>query len=253
MVAKSFVCCLVAVCFAVTGCETIKPEQVADNLNVVTPEGAGPFPVVIMYEGTGGMTSREPRWAGWLKGMGIASAIVGNAGIRGRAKNPNGSMYHEDGAIAWDILKADARIDTSRFALIGFSRGGGMALKAGGHFGGKRAVPDFVFAFYPGGFGRAECSSNHADSTEVHIFFGDKDDVGLVDGLLDACYSTARWNDSVFYHELKDTTHGYDYERGSAFTCCNPVTKVRVERNEDAVAYTKSVIEKAIRARWQGR
>ena len=159
-------------------------------------------------------------------------------------------MYTVDGAIAWDLMNNDARVNTNKFALMGFSRGGGMALHAGGHFGGKRAVPDFVFAFYPGGFGRAECASNHADTTEVHIFFGDKDDVGHVDGLLGACYSTARWNDSVFYHELKGATHGYDDDRGAAFTCCNPVTKVRVEPNPEAVEFTKSVIEKAIRARW---
>ena len=160
---------------AVSGCKTIQPEHVASNLMVVTPEGAGPFPVIIMYQGTAGNSSRGWTWSRWLKGKGVASVIVDNAAIHGRARNPSGSMYTVDGAIAWDTLKADARIDTNRFALMGFSRGGGMALNAGEHFGGKRAVPDFVFAFYPGGFGRAECASDHANSTEVHIFFGDKD------------------------------------------------------------------------------
>lgn len=236
---------------AVAACQqSIEPEQVKKNLRVVTPDGAGPFPVVIMYQGTGGSTAREPRWAGWLKGKGIATVIVDNAGIRNRFKNPTGSRYTGDGAIAWDLLKADDRIDTNRFALMGFSRGGGMALEAGSHFGGKRSVPDLVFALYPGGFGRARCNSDHPESTEVHIFFGDKDDVALVDDLWQACRSTAYWNDNVFYHSLKDATHGYDDERGASFTCCSPPTKVRVELNEDAVAATKSVIEKAIQARW---
>ncbi len=242
---------LLGALFAVAACQqSIKPEQMKKNLEVVTPDGAGPFPVVIMYQGTGGRTAREPRWAGWLRGMGIASAIVDNAGIRNRDKNPTGSMYTEDGAIAWDLLKADDRIDINRFALMGFSRGGGMALEAGDHFGGKRSVPDLVFAFYPGGFGRASCNSDHPKSTEVHIFFGDKDDAAMADDLWQACRSTAQWNDNVFYHSLKDATHGYDDERGAAFTCCSPPTRVRVEPNEDAVAATRSVIEKAIQARW---
>ncbi len=125
-----------------------------------------------------------------------------------------------------------------------------MALHAGRHFGDERAVPSFVFALYPGGFGRAECGSNHADSTEVHIFFGDKDDVARVDGLWDACRSTAQWYDNVFYHDMKGATHGYDFGRSFGFICCSPTTIVRVESNEDAVALTKSIIEKAMRARW---
>ncbi len=42
----------------------------------------------------------------------------------------------------------------------------------------RRAVPSFAFALYPGGFGARRCPTNHADQTEVHIFFGEKDDVG---------------------------------------------------------------------------
>ena len=242
--------CLVAVCLGVAGCQTIAPEQVAKHLTLVTPEGAGPFPVVIMYQGTGGNSPREPRWAEWLKEKGVASALVDNAGMRSRRRNPSGSRYTEDGAIAWDLLRADARIDTSRFALMGFSRGGGMVLKAGGHFGGERPLPDFVFAFYPGGFGSSECGSTHGESTEVHIFFGEKDDVARADSLLGACRSAAAWNDNVFYHELKSATHAYDSGVPYTFTCCSPVTTVRVEPNPDAVVLTKSIIGKALRGRW---
>ena len=71
---------------AVAGCKTIEPEQVASNLMVVTPEGAGPFPVVIMYQGTGADSSRGWTWSRWLRGKGVASVIIDNAAIRGRAK-----------------------------------------------------------------------------------------------------------------------------------------------------------------------
>lgn len=82
-----------------------------------------------------------------------------------------------DGALAWDILCGDPRIDTDHFALMWFSRGGQQALGAGPLFGGWRAEPDFVFALYPGGWGVNSSRDLHGSETEVHLFFGGKDDV----------------------------------------------------------------------------
>ena len=232
-------------------CVTITPKMVADNMTVVAPEGAGPFPVIIYFQGTGGHNRRQHAWARWFKKHGVASAIVDNAWIRKRTENPSGSKYTEDAAIAWDILKTDARIDTSRFAIMGFSRGGGMSLMTGRHFGAKRAIPDFVFALYPGGYGRDWCSHSHDDRTRIHIFFGDKDDVAAVDGLFGACRSLGRSEDNVTYHEIKGATHGYDDSIGQYFYCCNPSTRVHVSPNPEAVAITRDVIRAAIKGRWK--
>ena len=79
------------------------------------------------------------------------------------------STVAEDAAFAWDILTTDPRIDTRRFALMGFSRGGQQALEAAPLFGGKRAAADFVFALYPGGWGGGRCHSSHPRTTAVHI------------------------------------------------------------------------------------
>lgn len=233
-------------------CETITitPEMVADNMTIRTPEGAGPFPVVIYFQGTGGHNRRQESWARWFKELGVASAIIHNANIRKRSENPSGSKYTEDAAIAWDLLKADERIDASRFAIMGFSRGGGMSLMSGSHFGNERAVPDFVFALYPGGYGRNWCSSNHDDQTEIHIFFGDDDDVGNVEGLLRACRSLGKWQDNVTYHQIKGATHGYDDIYGYTFSCCRPRLEVLVRPNKEAVEITRGVIEKALSTRW---
>lgn len=247
---KFTVCLFVVSSLFVASCETITPKMVADNMTVVTPEGVGPFPVVIYFQGTGGHNRRQHTWARWFKKHGVASAIVHNANIRKRSENPSGSVYTEDAAIAWDLLKGDARIDANRFAIMGFSRGGGMSLTAGHHFGGERAIPDFVFALYPGGYGPNWCSHSHDNRSRIDIFFGDKDDVGSVEGLLGACRSLGRSQDNVTYHEIPGATHGYDDIYGYSFGCCNPYIRVRVSPNPEAVAYTRKVILGAVNGRW---
>lgn len=232
-----------------SGCRTVTREMVEANLELVTPEGEGRFPVVIYYQGTGGHNRRAHTWASWFKSMGVASAIVDNARIRGRAENPSASMYTEDAALAWDLLRANPRIDTSRFALMGFSRGGQQALEAGWDFGGKRAAPSFVVALYPGGWGPGRCSSTHGKSTAVHIFFGDRDDVDTYEGYGRACRALAEVDRSIEFHELTGATHAYDDDYSFTFRCCRG-RPVRVEPNAEAVERTKTVIEKAIRSRW---
>jgi dienelactone hydrolase len=188
---------------------TIPPDVTRKHLVVVSPEGDGKFPVVIFYQGTGGGNRRAERWAAWFKTIGVASAIVDNAGIRNRTSNPWGD-YAEDGATAWDLLRAHPQIDTNRFALMGFSRGGQQALDAGGYFGGARPAPSFVFALYPGGWGTNACWSLHRKPTQVHFFYGELDEITGYDGTSHACRALETSSGSVKFHELKGATHGYD-------------------------------------------
>lgn len=254
MTYKGIAFLICAICFGVPACATvtITPEMVQvvqKNLTVVIPEGAGKFPVVIFYQGTGGGNRRAEKWASWLRTIGVASAIVDNAGIRNRTTNPSGSMYVEDAAIAWDLLRAHPRIDTNRFALMGFSRGGQQALEAGPYFAAERAAPTFVFALYPGGWGPDTCRSTHRGPTRVHIFFGDLDDVARYEGYSLACLRLAGGRDPVEFHELKGATHGYDDLHSYTFECCGRRT-VRVEPNPDALERTRKIIGTAMRAGW---
>jgi len=238
--------------FLVSACATltITPEMVQKNLSVVIPDGAGKFPVVIFYQGTGGDTRRAEKWASWFKTMGVASAIVDNARMRNRTRNPTGSMYTEDGALAWDLLKDNPKIDTTRFALMGFSRGGQQALEAcPRYFEGKRVPPGFVFALYPGGWGPDSCGTSPKKPTKVHIFFGDRDDVDKYDRISPSCLSLAKWYDNVEFHELSGATHGYDDIHSYTFQCCKGQS-VHVKPNPEAVEKTKAIIEKVIKAGW---
>jgi dienelactone hydrolase len=226
---------------------SVTVEMVKAHLEVVTPEGNGPFPVVIYYQGTGGHNRRAYNWAQWFKSLGVASAIVDNARMRGRPENAG--MYTEDAALAWEILVADPKIDPHRFALMGFSRGGQQALEAAPLFTAKRAAPDFVFALYPGGWGPGKCDSSHPKATAVHIFFGDRDDIERYEGYSTACRSLAWLARNVEFHELRGATHAYDDDYVFTFYCCRG-RPVQVEPSPGAVEQTRAIIEKAIRARW---
>lgn len=243
---------LLSVILSVAGsaCQTMTVEMVHANLEVRTPEGHGPFPVVIYYQGTGGHNRRAWNWARWFASLGVASAIVDNARMRGRTENPTGSMYTEDAALVWDILATDPRIDTRRFALMGFSRGGQQALEAAPLFRGKRTAPDFVFALYPGGWEGGRCYSSHPSGTAVHIFFGDRDDVTRYEGYGAACRALAYVSRNTEFHELKGATHAYDDDYAFTFHCCRG-RPVQVEPNPGAVEQTRAIIETAIRARWK--
>lgn len=220
-------------------------------MSVVTPDGQGPFPVVIFYQGTAGNSRRSRSWAAWFKERGVASAIVSNAGMRKRNQNPSGSNYSVDGALAWDILRGDPRIDTDHFALMGFSRGGQQALNAGPLFNGERAEPDFVFAFYPGGWGVNNCRDSHGPETEVHFFFGDKDDVCKAEHNDSACMRIAEHRDEVFFHRIENATHAFDDTMGNRFTCCSPPVVVKIVPNPEAVDVAREIIEQAIGRRWK--
>ena len=51
---KGIILLIGILCFGIPACATITQEMVQKNLSVVIPEGAGKFPVVIFYQGTGG-------------------------------------------------------------------------------------------------------------------------------------------------------------------------------------------------------
>jgi dienelactone hydrolase len=91
---------------------------------------AGPVPVVVIAHGTGGVDGRGARWAAFFLEHGIGSLEIdyfGPRGLRGgvaqRLPTPTHDIYS-----ALKILATHPRVDRRRLAVIGFSRGGAMAL-----------------------------------------------------------------------------------------------------------------------------
>lgn len=109
-------------------------DGVAATLNV--PDGAGPFPAVLMLHGfgssrdeVGGMYAAE---AAALASAGIASLRID---FRGFGQSAGDTGHHtvdrqnEDAAIGLAALIATAGVDAERIGVLGFSFGGGAAIQ----------------------------------------------------------------------------------------------------------------------------
>lgn len=96
------------------------------------PEGAGPFPAVVLLHSCGGVEGHLYDWSGFFKARGYAALIVDSFGARGAGPCPNRTGTMEWGNIqmvkdaygALDYLAAQPGIDRSRIYVMGFSLGG---------------------------------------------------------------------------------------------------------------------------------
>jgi dienelactone hydrolase len=99
------------------------------------PAGDARVPAMVLAHGSGGVSSgREGRWAGRLTEMGIAAFIVDSfapRGIKETATNqaqlsPTANVA--DALNALKLLATHPRIDPRRIGVMGFSRGGQVAI-----------------------------------------------------------------------------------------------------------------------------
>lgn len=254
---------IAAVLAFVSGCQTIPPEKVAENLSVSTPEGgywrpsSGPYkgnvskpvPVVFFLQGSGGGNSRSYSWASWFKQHGVGSVIISSDKMRDR-KNlygvPN-TAHGADVEAAMDIIKQHPGIDLSRYAIMGFSRGGTASLTATKDLKEGRPLPDFVFSLYPGY--NSSCPNYTKAKTDAHVFYGELDDWGTYQGIRNSCKSMASQRENTTFHLLKDAHHGYDGEWGGKWKCCRGRTFTS-ESNPEAKLKTQGIILNAMKKKW---
>ena len=124
--------------------------------------GHAPYPAMVLAHGSGGIEPKDwERWVPLLNKMGVATFVVDSFTPRGIARTVDDqsqldqSSNDADALFALKLLAADPRIDPARIGVMGFSRGGIVALEtAVDRF--RRAVvkSDVKFAahiaFYPG-------------------------------------------------------------------------------------------------------
>jgi dienelactone hydrolase len=118
-----------------TGRKEGKPVTLAGELRLPRP-GNDRLPVVVLLHGSGGISGYVTDWEQDLNAMGVATFVIDSFTARGIVN----TLYDQsqlgrlamiiDAYRALDLLAKHPRIDPTRMALMGFSRGGQAALYA---------------------------------------------------------------------------------------------------------------------------
>ncbi len=240
---------------ALSGCLTMSPDTLSKHVEVVVPEQAAKtterLPVVIMLQGTGGGNIRPELWTGWFNSIGIATVIIDNARARGRSTLDGVPAYTQaqDVSVALDIIKNHPRVDLTRYAVMGFSRGGTAALEVGSVLKSEQPKPQFIFALYPGLNGG--CPNSHSADTKVLVFYGALDDWGSFMNTRDGCRRMTETNSNASFHLLHNAHHGYDDTSSVQWSCCG--SNFTSKPNKAATDETRQIILDAIQGAWRIR
>ncbi len=165
-----------------------KPVVVSGHLRIA--QGSGRLPVVVMIHGSGGMGPNIDLWTREFNEMGVSTfALDGFTGRGLTSVNTDQALLGRLNMIldvyrVLDILAKHPRVDASRIALMGFSRGGQAALFASlkrFHQSWNKSGIEFAayIPFYP------DCMTTYQSDTDVadrpiRIFHGTPDDYNPV-------------------------------------------------------------------------
>lgn len=196
---------------------------------LLEPDGAGPFPIVVLAHGCSGRTTVDRAWARVLRDWGYATfALDSFTGRKLRevcsdATVLSGIQRIPDAYGALRLLATHPRIDARRAALMGFSHGGTLTLNAATLWAketyapaGQPAFRAFL-PFYP------YCNTVYPErdhvSAPVRIHIGSADDwtpaascVSLAESLKAAGYDVAITVYAGAYHGF-DNPWGGGYVR----------------------------------------
>ena len=228
-----------------------KPEDFRDFVLWSLPPGGQKVPLVILIEGTGGTraNARSP-WVDWLTARGVAVVQVRSAAARNRqdwSGTSCGLQYNGDARDVLELARTDQpRIDTARFAVMGFSRGGTEVLNSAKSFRGAPAQPTAIFAFYPGCDGW--CSTDYAKdgTTSVQILYGDLDEWGKHRDSYGQCRRLA--GGRIVFHDIPGAHHGFDGRSSGTFRASNQV--FRYEPNADALERARAIVWQVLGPAW---
>lgn len=188
-------------------------------------QGTGRLPVVVLIHGSGGMGPNIEMWARELNAIGISTfALDGFTGRGLVSVNMDQARlgrlaFTLDAYRALDILAKHPRVDPSRIALMGFSRGGQGALFASlkrFHQQWNKSGAEFAayVPFYP------DCSTSYVADTEidkpVRIFHGTPDDYNPVSSCKRYLERLKAAGRDVQITEYPNAQHGFDNPLGNA-------------------------------------
>jgi dienelactone hydrolase len=188
-------------------------------------QGSGKLPVVVLIHGSGGMGPNIEAWAGDLNAIGISTfALDGFTGRGLTSVNRDQALlgrlaFTLDAYRALEMLAKHPRVDTSRIALMGFSRGGQgtlfASLKRFHQMWNKSGIEFAAYIpFYP------DCMTTYIQDTEVdkaiRIFHGTPDDYNPVATCRKYIERLKAAGRDVVLTEYPNAHHGFDNPLGTA-------------------------------------
>lgn len=196
-----------------------KPTIVAGALRLA--QGAGRLPLVVFIAGSGGFSSNTDVWDLQFEEMGISTFTLDGFAARGitslvtdQSKLGRLNMI-VDLYRSLAVLAAHPRVDPARIAVMGFSRGGQIALYASLKRFQKRwnssgVEPAAYIPLYP------TCVTTYIDDTDVsghpiRIFHGVSDDYVEIAPCRAYVARLRAAGKDVTLTEYADTWHAFDY------------------------------------------
>jgi dienelactone hydrolase len=146
-------------------------------------------PAVILLHGEDGLSAREAHWAALLNEMGVPTFVLDSFTGRGfshpfdPASTPGPEVMSTDAYRALALLSTHPRLDPTRIALMGFSRGGSAALYASlahvQRLHGRAAVPFAIFLAFDPLCRPASLDDAQVSDRPIRIFHGADDIASL--------------------------------------------------------------------------
>lgn len=182
-IALAFVC-LLAGCAAPTIRFPSSPVAGSVMLSgyLYRPEGAGPFPAMVLLHTCGGLRRHVLDWGRWLKSEGYAALAVdsfsprGTVNVCGRGGSPSAREVALDAFGALDYLRSLPFVDPERIGVMGWSYGATAALQASSELTIESLKPKgggfrVAVAFYP------DCDAfGYAPGIPVLLLLAEADD-----------------------------------------------------------------------------
>jgi dienelactone hydrolase len=191
------------------------------------PEGAGPFPAVVLAHGCEGNRNIEPVWGPYLRQAGYATFNVDS--LRGRnlsevctqlaVLHPLQRLPDVYGALR--LLAAHPKVDAKRIALMGFSHGGMVAMLASTAWARERFSPGSqpafraFFPFYP--YCNPIFPERDRVSAPVRIHTGAADDWTPAKPCSDLVASLKASGQDVAISIYADAYHSFDQARNTLY------------------------------------
>jgi len=204
------------------------PATVSGEL-YLPPHPNGALPALVLKHGSGGLQSpggaNIRKWAGTFTGQGIAALVVDSFGPRGLTSTATDqsrlSSWADvaDALAALQILGADPRIDRNRIGIIGWSRGGTVALNTALESVRRSVIKeDLKFALHVAFYGSAVLQSRDRATDQSPILFlhGEADNYTPIGPVREFADWVQSQGNPVTFVSYPKTYHNFDVQGGPA-------------------------------------